>query len=79
MVLQDCETGPESGVHAHYERLRTLPPEIRSKMWLYHYSPGAREKYNPIDDGFRGFLRKHDRLEVLADGQIQLVRRGVAL
>lgn len=79
VILQDCESGPKSGVHAHYDELKSLPPEIRAKMWLYHYSLGAREKYDPVADGFRGFLRKHDRLEVLADGQIQLVRRGVAL
>lgn len=79
VILQDCESGPKSGVHAHYDELKSLPPEIRAKMWLYHYGTGARQKYDPVVDGFRGFLRKHDRLEVLTDGQIQLVRRGVAL
>lgn len=78
VILQDCESGPKSGVHAHYDELKSLPPEIRAKMWLYHYGTGAREKYDPAADGFQGFLRKHDRLEVLNDGQIQLIRGGVA-
>lgn len=79
VILQDCESGPKSGVHAHYDELLSLPSEIRNKMWLYHYGTGARERYNPVADGFRGFLRKHDRLEVLPDGQIQLVRHGVVI
>src|SRR5688572_30608818 len=41
VIFHDCETAPyKSGVHAHYSELKTLPPEIRRKMWLYHYQDG---------------------------------------
>jgi ribonuclease BN (tRNA processing enzyme) len=44
MIIHDCEflylpdgTPIESGVHAHFEKLKTLPEEIRRKIWLVHY------------------------------------------
>jgi hypothetical protein len=48
-------------VHAHYDDLKTLPDEIRKKIWLMHYQPVM-----PIidlqkrarDDGFAGFVEK---------------------
>lgn len=57
IIFQDCETAAfKSRVHAHFEELVTLPPEIKKKMWLYHYNPG------PLPDakkgGFRGFVKK---------------------
>ncbi len=59
MVFQDCETTRltnKTGVHAHYEDLRRLPPEIKKKMWLYHFQPNS--DYNPKEDGFMGFVDK---------------------
>lgn len=57
VILQDCETAPfRSGVHAHYEELRTLPADVKAKMWLYHYQPGKRP--DAVADGFRGFVEK---------------------
>lgn len=57
IIFQDCETSAyRSGVHAHYSELLTLPPEIRSKMHLYHYNPGA--KPDAQADGFVGFVDK---------------------
>jgi ribonuclease BN (tRNA processing enzyme) len=54
VIFHDCEVGPKSGVHSHYEDLRTLPVPLRQKMWLYHYSPG------PLPDAraehFLGFV-----------------------
>lgn len=56
-VFQDCETAPYmSGVHAHYEELKTLAPEIKNKMFLYHYQDGKLP--NEADDGFLGFVLK---------------------
>ncbi len=57
IIFQDCETLPcKSGVHAHYSELKELPPEIKRKMWLYHYN------CNPLldckQDGFAGFVAK---------------------
>ena len=55
IIFQDCETTPfKSGVHAHYEELKTLPPEIKSKMFLYHYADGPLP--NAQADGFAGFV-----------------------
>jgi ribonuclease BN (tRNA processing enzyme) len=63
IIFHDCETTytedgtpAPSGIHAHYEELRTLPPELRAKMWLYHYQPGPRPDAEA--DGFRGFVAK---------------------
>jgi len=56
LIFQDCETAPiHSGVHAHYQQLKTLDPAIKAKMWLYHYNnqvklPDAKA------DGFGGFV-----------------------
>jgi ribonuclease BN (tRNA processing enzyme) len=62
IIFQDCETYDwkngkiKSGVHAHYSDLRTLSPEIKAKMWLYHYQDG--ELPDCKADGFAGFITK---------------------
>jgi len=57
LIFHDCETSSVcSRVHAHYEQLRTLPPPVKNKIWLYHYQEGHR--YLPAEDGFRGFVAK---------------------
>ncbi|GBC63397.1 MBL fold hydrolase [Desulfonema ishimotonii] len=62
LIFHDCETSPvRSRVHAHYDDLRTLPPEIRRKTWLYHYQP--RPAQHPRADGFRGFVVRGQRFE----------------
>ncbi|CCQ74914.1 MBL fold metallo-hydrolase [Magnetospira sp. QH-2] len=55
VILQDCETlvNCESGAHAHYHRLLTLPEVWRERMWLYHYNDGGL----PGADGFKGFAQ----------------------
>lgn len=57
VVFHDCETYPfKSGVHAHYDDLKTLPEAQKAKMWLYHYGPNPPQ--DPVADGFRGFVSK---------------------
>ena len=62
-IFQDCETTPfKSGVHANYEDLKMLPPELKAKMWLYHYQDNVILDYDTwntkaITDGFRGFVK----------------------
>lgn len=57
VVFHDCELAPsKSGVHAHYEDLKTLPPELKKKLWLYHYNDG--ELPDAKKDGFQGFVSK---------------------
>lgn len=60
IIFHDCETTPtKSGVHAHYTDLLQLPPELRQKIWLYHYNPGSLP--NAKADGFAGFVVKGQR------------------
>jgi ribonuclease BN (tRNA processing enzyme) len=57
IIFHDCETTVnKSGVHAHYSELATLPAQIKKKIWLYHYNPGALP--DAKQDGFRGFVKK---------------------
>lgn len=57
LIFHDCETMPyKSGVHAHYDDLCTLPEQVRSKMWLYHYNKLPTQI--PTCQGFKGFVAK---------------------
>lgn len=57
IIFHDCETTPHrSYVHAHYEDLLALPPEIRKKIWLYHYQ--IEHIRDAKKDGFRGFVKQ---------------------
>ncbi|MCR5605916.1 MAG: MBL fold metallo-hydrolase [Treponema sp.] len=53
--FHDCQfyTG---GVHAGYDELKTLPAEIKKRMYLCHYGDNANIK-KPTDDGFAGFAK----------------------
>jgi hypothetical protein len=61
-IFQDCQRWP-GGVHAGYDELKSLPPSLRSKMWLYHCDDAMRPVDNqgklgavPVEeDGFAGF------------------------
>ena len=56
-IFHDAETAPYfSGVHAHYDRLKELAPEIKKKMWLSHYQD--EPKQDAVKDGFAGFVKK---------------------
>lgn len=61
VIFQDCETydltgEKRSGVHAHIVELNTLPPEIKAKMWLYHYNDGPLPDAKSL--GYAGFVQK---------------------
>jgi ribonuclease BN (tRNA processing enzyme) len=62
LILEDCELGFRSGVHAHLDDLRTLPEEVRKKMWLYHHNP-ALIPDTGVRDEFAGFARKGQVIE----------------
>lgn len=69
IIFQDCEAASyKSGVHAHYEDLRTLAPEIKSKMWLYHYPDAVNAddtwEKKASDDGFAGFVKKGQSFDI---------------
>lgn len=63
LILHDCETSKlHSSVHAHYDELKTLPDEIKSKMWLYHYNNGTLP--DAQSDGFGGFARRGQYFDI---------------
>ena len=56
VVFHDCETAAfKTPVHSHFEDLCTLSPELKAKLWLYHFQPG--ELPDAEAQGFRGFVR----------------------
>ncbi len=62
VIFHDCETSSgASSVHASYEQLTTLPPDIKAKMWLYHYHPGTLP--DAKSDGFLGFVQPGQSFE----------------
>lgn len=66
LIVHDCETAPyKSGVHAHYDQLATLSPEVKGKMLLAHYQDNVLDTHRIIkqewldkakNDGFKGFV-----------------------
>ena len=52
-IYHDCQMF-KGGVHAFYGELLTLPPEMRKKIFLCHYSD-VRKGFTPRRDGFAGF------------------------
>lgn len=57
IIFHDCETSQYfSNQHAHYSQLKTLPKEIKAKMWLYDYNDD--ELPDAISDGFLGFVQR---------------------
>jgi ribonuclease BN (tRNA processing enzyme) len=64
IIIHDCETAPfMSGVHAHYDQLVTLSPEVKAKMILIHYHENVDENFlewvdKALGDGFMGFATR---------------------
>ncbi len=67
ILFHDCQLF-NGGVHASYQELMTLPPDIRAKMVLYHFGDNwdqpqtwvkDSDKYtgNPVEDGFYGWAQ----------------------
>lgn len=56
-IFHDCDvTGSAETVHASYAQLKTLPAEVKEKMYLCHYNSAA-DKVDAIKDGFAGFAK----------------------
>lgn len=55
-IFHDCDfSGYAESVHASYKQLLTLPEEIRSKIYLCHYSSEMKGT-DVISDGFAGMV-----------------------
>lgn len=72
IIIQDCETMYKSGVHAYYDDLKTLPDNIKKKMWLIHRQDNILSNDGSISiewgdrsasDGFLGFCKKGSPIE----------------
>lgn len=63
IIFHDCETAYKSGVHSHYMDLKTLPENVKNKMFLYHYNDG--QKPDCKDDGFAGWVYKHQTFDLV--------------
>ncbi len=68
VMFHDCQLF-QGGVHASYQELMTLPPDIRKKMYLYHFGDNwdAPETWvknadkftgDPLQDGFLGWAQQ---------------------
>jgi ribonuclease BN (tRNA processing enzyme) len=56
IIYQDTETGFRSGVHSHIDDIRKSDPEIKKKLYLYHYNETPE-----VDEGeFAGVLKRMD-------------------
>ncbi len=56
-IFHDCDvSGFSAGVHATYQELKTLPVELKSKMYLCHYSSKVTG-LDVIKDGFAGLAK----------------------
>ncbi len=55
IIFHDCETLPgRTNAHANYMDLINLPPEVKSKIWLYDYNDGQLPDCKK--DGFLGYI-----------------------
>lgn len=66
-VFHDCQltdtgTNNELGVHTSYSQLKSLPEEMKAKIWLYHY--GDESLPDAVKDGFMGFLNNHHSITI---------------
>lgn len=69
VIFQDAEIASyESGVHAHYTKLITLPAEIKKKMFLYHIADAAMDT-DVRADGFAGICRKGQEFDFTLDDE----------
>lgn len=53
-IFHDCQLGGAGLVHATYDEIKTLPADIRKKIYLTHYGDNFAD-YTPARDGFIGF------------------------
>jgi ribonuclease BN (tRNA processing enzyme) len=70
LIIHDCETGPfKTDIHSHYDDLKTLAPEIKIKIYLWHYQDNVFQDFDTwqqkaLNDGFKGFLKRGEKIEV---------------
>jgi hypothetical protein len=72
IIIHDCETmylpngsALKSGVHAHYEDLKTLPSKIKSKMYLCHYNDNVADPPSPEQFEYWNMIPQKVKNEIL--------------
>jgi ribonuclease BN (tRNA processing enzyme) len=63
MIFHDCEFAEyPNSVHAQFHQLCTLSNEIKSKMYLYHYSLNDKTfeelESEVLENGFAGLVKR---------------------
>lgn len=68
LILHDCEISDNpSGVHPNYREIQSLPPEIKRKIWFYHYDFGDGRVYpDVVAEGFLGLVKKGQVFDINA-------------
>ena len=70
IIIHDTETSHDKSIiHASYDDLIKLSPDIKAKSYLWHYQDNVTEDYtfwqkSAIKNGFKGFLKKGDSIEI---------------
>jgi ribonuclease BN (tRNA processing enzyme) len=64
LVFHDVDVMNLGGVHCDYNRLKTLPDDIKEKMWLYHYCDLKDKMPDAKADGFAGFVKEGQIFEI---------------
>ena len=67
ICFHDVELSPTpQPVHAPIDRLRSLPPDVRAKTWLYHYDDSWDDpSFAYVGDEFAGFALPGKRYTIL--------------
>ncbi|MBN1489407.1 MAG: MBL fold metallo-hydrolase [Phycisphaerae bacterium] len=67
LCFHDVQLTEAAGaVHASIGELRTMPPAVKRKTWLYHYGDEWDSgPYDSVPDEFAGFVSPQERIQVL--------------
>jgi len=68
-IFHDCEfANYPNSVHTQFRELKTLSEDIKSKMYLYHYSLGDKTylelEKEVLDAGFKGLVKRGEEFEL---------------
>jgi ribonuclease BN (tRNA processing enzyme) len=64
LIIHDCETENYfSGVHTHYNQLKTLPNDIKQKIVLNHYNDNVLQKDYNSHQWFVSWKNQHESIK----------------
>ena len=64
-IFHECMFFPKffGTVHSHYDELKSLPPEVRARIVLMHYTQ-VPAGIDPVKDGFMAAAKRHETFEI---------------